>query len=105
MAMTSAGRKIRDVSVAALDATIRFGSDGSIYMRSTRRLGPYLSRITERLEYWADRTPARIFLAQRGEDGGWRTATYAEALTSVRNLAQALVDRGLSRDRPVAILS
>jgi feruloyl-CoA synthase len=105
MGMTETGRKIRAVRIASLDTRVRFGSDGSIYMRSPRTLGSYPSSINEPLEYWAERTPARIFLAQRHDDGSWRTVTYAEALASVRNLAQALLDRGLSRERPVAILS
>ena len=99
------GRKIRAVRLAALDTRVRFGSDGSIYIQSPRTLGPYASSINEPLEYWAGRTPSRVFLAQRQDDGGWRTVTYAEALSSVRNLAQALLDRGASRERPVAILS
>ena len=105
MSTAITGRKIRAVGVASLDTVVRLGSDGSIYMRSPRPLGPYPSSITERLEYWADRTPARVFLAQRGDAGAWRTVTYAEALASVRSLAQALLDRGLSAERPVAILS
>ena len=36
---------------------------------------------------------------------GWRTVTYREALDQVRHLAQGLLDRKLSRDRTVVILS
>ena len=35
----------------------------------------------------------------------WRTITYAETLRRVRRLAQGLLDRGLSVERPVMILS
>ena len=41
--------------------------------------------------------------ATRG--GDWRRVTYAEALAAVRGIGQALLDRGLSPERPVAILS
>jgi feruloyl-CoA synthase len=74
-------------------------------MQSRQRLGAYPSRITERLEYWADRAPDRIFLAQRDDAGSWRRVSYADALARVRRLSQALLDRGLSSDRPVIILS
>src|SRR6185436_6210542 len=37
--------------------------------------------------------------------GGWRSLTYGETYTRVRSLGQALLDRGLSRERPLAILS
>src|SRR5260221_3710768 len=77
----------------------------TVYMQSRRRLGAYPNRITERLEYWADRAPDRIFLAQRDATGLWRRVSYADALTRGRRLAQALLDRRLSADRPVIILS
>ena len=88
--------------------------DGSVYMRSPTPLGPYPPRITDRLEYWADRapdrglsraTPARPMRTGARTAGAWRTVTYKETLAQVRSLAQALLDRGLSSERPVAILS
>ena len=36
---------------------------------------------------------------------GWRRLRYGEALAAVRRIGQALLDRGLSAQRPVAILS
>ena len=46
-----------------------------------------------------------MFLAQRGADGAWRKLTYAQALAQVRRIAQALLARELSAERPIAILS
>jgi feruloyl-CoA synthase len=79
--------------------------DGAIFLRSPHVLGPYPARLTERLARWAREAPARTLVAQRDPDGGWRTLTYAEAFTRVRALAQALLDRKLSPERPLAILS
>src|SRR5690606_10607305 len=67
-------------------------------------------RLTERLAHWAQVAPDRTWMAQRvknadGSLGEWRHITYAEAWASARNIAQALLDRNLSADRPVAILS
>src|ERR1043165_6770448 len=87
------------------DTVIAFRSDGSILARSPYTLGSYPTRITERLEHWAQVEPARVFLAVRDLSGGWRTLPYAEALGRVRSVAQALIDRRLSNDRPVVILS
>src|SRR3954469_10910174 len=87
------------------DTIIERRSDGTIRARSPYPLGPYPSKITERLEYWADVAPSRVFLASRNEAGGWRTLTYGDALRRVRNVAQALLDRQLSNERPVVILS
>ena len=79
--------------------------NGVIYARSVRALGAYPAKITERLEHWAVHSGARTFLAQRCEDGSWETITYAQALHRVRSIAQGLLDRDLSADRPIAILS
>jgi len=49
--------------------------------------------------------PARCFLAERDEGGGWRKLRYEEARGTVDAIAQALLDRGLAVDRPVMILS
>jgi feruloyl-CoA synthase len=74
-------------------------------MLSRHRLGAYPNSITDRLEHWAVRAPDRTFLAQRDDRGSWHRISYAETLTRVRRLSQALLDRKLSSDRPVIILS
>ena len=61
--------------------------------------------ITDRLEHWARESPSRVFLAQRDGTGGWRTVTYAETLECVGRVSQALLNRRLSRERPILILS
>ena len=84
-------------------------------MRSTSSIAPYPIRITDRLEHWAAEAPDRVFLAQRpapapgqSPDSVTRLAhrdLRATALEQVRRLAQGLLDRKLSRDRTVVILS
>lgn len=80
-------------------------ADGSILLRNPQPLGPYPRVITERFAAALTECPTRIFLGERGETGVWHTITYAEAEAKVRALGQALLDNGLSRDRPLAILS
>ncbi len=80
-------------------------ADGSILMRNPQALGPYPRVITERFTAALTECPTRIFLGERLENGSWNTITYAEAEGKVRALGQALLDNGLSRDRPLAILS
>ena len=87
------------------ETTIAYGPDGMIYARSPHALGPYPECLTERLRHWAEHAPGRSFLARRGPDGAWTHVTYAEALPRVESLAQALIDRGLSAERPLVILS
>ncbi|HEY7055043.1 MAG TPA: feruloyl-CoA synthase [Vicinamibacterales bacterium] len=87
------------------DTLIERRSDGAILARSPHRLGPYATKITERLEHWALDSPDRTFLAERDAAGAWRRLTYADALRRVRPLAQSLLDRRVSRERPLLILS
>ena len=81
------------------------GAGGAFYARSPIPLGRYPPKITERLEHWAVHAPGRTFLARRGGDGAWQHLTYGDALNRTRALAQALIDRRLSPERPLVILS
>ena len=89
---------------------LREGLHGIQYLKAEQPLGDYAQRITDRLLHWAHNTPDRTFMAQRmknadGSSGDWQHISYAQALASARSIAQALIDRGLSPERPVAILS
>jgi len=79
-------------------------ADGSLILRSPQKLGPYARCVTEWLSDWSDKTPERVFLAERKKDG-WRKLSYRETYGDVRRIGQALLDLGLGKDRPVAILS
>ena len=112
--MPTDARRIRPVRLGAIDTTVRRGADGVIYLLSSQPLGDYPIRITDCLERWAREAPERTFLAERPSDvvsgftrtsDDWRRITYAEALTQVRSIAQALLSRKLSVDRPILILS
>ncbi|MDQ3810946.1 MAG: AMP-binding protein, partial [Chloroflexota bacterium] len=80
-------------------------ANGVWYAQSPYPLGPYPRQITERLEHWAQHEPGRPFLARRDRSGRWRRISYGQALDTVRSLAQALLDRSLSVERPLVILS
>ena len=79
--------------------------DGSMMVRSPHALGPYPGSVIHWLDHWALAAPERPFLAQREAGGAWRSVTYADARELARRIAQALLDRGLSAERSVAILS
>ena len=95
----------RKVPLGAAEVEARRRADGSILLRSPYPLDPYPGKITERLVHWARVAPERPFIAQRDARGAWRSLDYAESLARVRAIGQALIDRGLSQERPVAILS
>ena len=98
--------RYREVKVGGcMAATQRIDSDGVHHLRSQEPLQPYPARLTDRLEEWARHAPDRVQVAKRGPDGEWRKITYAQMLERVRRIGQALAQRGLSADRPIAILS
>jgi feruloyl-CoA synthase len=61
--------------------------------------------MSEPFDYWARHASYRTFLAQREPKFGWRNVTYAEAQFFARRIGQALLNRDLSVERPVVILS
>jgi feruloyl-CoA synthase len=96
---------LRQIRLGPFDLVLEHRPDGIIRARSPHPLGDYPSRLTESLEHWAAHAPERVFLARRGPDGAWRELSYRETLHQVRRVGQALLDRGLSAERPLAILS
>jgi len=97
--------RVRAVRLRTSGASMERRADGAIILRADEPLGEYPRVITERLIHWARLAPDRALAAKRGADGEWRYLTYAEALQKVRSLGQAFLDRGLSANRPIAILS
>ena len=97
--------RIRAVRLGPSGAVVERRDDGTMYLRSPHPLGPYPDRLTERLVHWAAAAPDRTFMAERAADGDWRRISYGETLAAVRAIGQALIARGLSPDRPLAILS
>src|SRR6478609_9732964 len=78
--------------------------NGNTYLHSPQKLAPYARCVTEWLVQWSDKEPTRTFLAERKGDG-WRKLSYRETYGAVRRIAQALLDQGVTAERPVAILS
>ena len=96
---------VRSIPLGSAEVVVDRRDDGAILLRSPHELGPYPRSLTERLVRWASVVPERRFIAQRDELGAWRALTYAQALARVRAIAQALLDRKLSAERPLVILS
>jgi feruloyl-CoA synthase len=89
----------------SLEASFVRRDDGSTLVVSREALQPYPKRLTDRFLHWTKEAPDRTLVAKRVDGGDWRRVSYAEALKSARSIAQALLDRGISVERPVAILS
>lgn len=96
---------LRPVNMGDLSVVTERRDDGSILVRPRDPLGPYPRTIIDRLDEWAARTPDAVLFADRGADGAWRRLTYAEATRQSFSIGQALLERGLSAERPFVILS
>ena len=85
-------------------------SHGVQYVQAEQALMPHPQRMTDKLLHWAQHTPDRTLLARRerladGSTGDWQHLSYGRALAGARRIGQALLQRKLSVDRPVVILS
>src|SRR5437868_3666637 len=96
---------LRPISFGDPAVNIERRDDGTIYLRPKMPLREYPHRLTDRLQHWAKAEPGRIFMAERDGGPGWRQITYSELLASSRHIASGLIQRGLSAENPVVILS
>ncbi len=82
-------------------------SGGVTYLSADQALQPYAQRMTDRLIHWAQVAPDRTVYARRdpAQGGAWQHLSFKQALEAARSIGQALLDRGLNADRPLAILS
>ena len=96
---------VRRVRMRTSGATLHRREGGVSLIEPDEALRPYPKVLTDRIAHWAHASPEKICIAKRGADQQWRTLTYAQVHDSVRRIGQALLDRGLSAERPVAILS
>ena len=102
--------KFRPLHFGVTRVTLRDGLAGTHYLTADQELQEFPVRLTDRLQQWAQVKPEQTLFARRekledGTLGDWRHVSYSEAWYSARNLAQSLINRGLSVDRPVVILS
>ena len=89
----------------AIDTVQTSEKNGHTYVSVAQDLAAYPERLNDRLVHWAAVAPERTFMAKRDTSGQWRHISYAQALDKARHIGQALLDRGLSAERPVVILS
>jgi feruloyl-CoA synthase len=96
---------LRPVRLGAFDAVLEREAGGVIHIRTAQVLAPYHANLSEPLAHWARFAPERVYLAQRDAQGRWRTLTYSQVLAQTRRIGAALLRRGLSAERPIAIIS
>jgi len=97
--------RLRHAAVRTSGARLERREDGVFFIRPEEALEAYPRVLTERVAHWAAVAPDRVCVAKRAQGGEWQCLTFAQAAAGMRALGQALLQRGLSADRPVAILS
>jgi feruloyl-CoA synthase len=95
---------LRPITYAPPRVVCERSGDGVLRYRSTEPMAPHDPSLARLFRAAVERNPAGIFLAER-EGGHWRKLTYAAARLLVDALAAGLIERGLSAERPVMILS
>jgi feruloyl-CoA synthase len=97
--------KFRPFTFGVTRAAVRDG-DGKTYLNADQPLEAYAQRMTDRLVHWAQVAPDRTLYARREPalGGSWKHLTFGQALDAARSIGQALLERGLNAERPLAIL-
>ena len=80
-------------------------ASGEALLRAEQPLFDHPPRLSDCLLEHAAAAPERGFLAQRAARGEFRVISYASALSYARKLGAALLERKLSAERPLAIIS
>jgi feruloyl-CoA synthase len=79
--------------------------DGTLLLRSPVALEDYRRCVGEYLEHWAKCSPDHPFILERGPQGQWQGASYAQARDKVVRIASWLLRREISPENPVVVLS
>jgi feruloyl-CoA synthase len=94
----------RPIDFAAVDIACDAMPGGGYRLCSRMPLAPYDPSLARMFRAAVEVAPDRAFLAERAQEG-WRKLTYAQCRPLVDAIAAALLERGLSPQRPVMILS
>jgi feruloyl-CoA synthase len=102
--------QFRPLHFGVTRVSLKNGAPGTHYLKADQVLQAFPDRLTDRLQHWAENKPDQTLFARRvkladGTLGDWRHVSYAQAWGTARNIAQALINRGLNAERPVVILS
>ena len=87
------------------DITIEHRPDGVILLRSRLGVGDHADHLGQELRRWADASPGTVLATAPDGPAGRRTLTYGAARRTADALAQGLLDRGATPERPVLLLS
>ena len=96
---------VRSPRFAPKAVVAHYRADGAVVLTSPLPLTDAPANVVDDLERWAAERPDQVFLAERDSQRRWREIGYAAMWARVQAVAQALLDRGLGPEKPIAILS
>src|SRR5215471_3794607 len=94
----------RPIAFAPVDVACDAVRGGGFRLHARTTLGPHDQSLGRMFRAAVEAQPDRAFLAERAGDR-WRTLTYAASRPIVDAIAAAFIERGLSAERPVMVLS
>jgi len=98
-----------DLSLAPPGVKVETRDDGTMILRSPYALAECPISVPAMLHRWEKEDPGRLWIAERTAppvtDAPWRKVTFGEGGDLVRRLGQAFLDRGVTPERPVMLLS
>lgn len=96
----------RDTEFLPVDLNVERRADGTIVLSSRIPLQDFEPCLPRVLAEQAELLGDKAYLVQRqGADRAWHAHSYAQTKRDSDGVAQWLIDRGISRDRPILLLS
>jgi feruloyl-CoA synthase len=100
------GIPFRETNFLPVDLDVERRADGTIVLQSRRPLAAHEPCLPRVLATQASRLGDKPYLVQRrGPERAWTPHSYAQTKRDADAIAQWLLDRGISRDRPILLLS
>jgi feruloyl-CoA synthase len=87
--------------------TKKIREDGSVLLKLEQELEDFPEKITEKLLYWAEKSPNKTFIARRKspKPNDWEEISYANTLKKVKAIGQYLLSLNFTKDETIAIIS
>jgi feruloyl-CoA synthase len=101
----AASAHLKPIRFGTLEVSFQRRPDGCIIATPRSAIGSYAERFSEMIDRNAQSAPERVAFAERDGGGTWRTVSWAALREDARRIGSALLNRRLSAERPVALLS
>ncbi|NKC01931.1 MAG: AMP-binding protein [Pseudomonadales bacterium] len=103
MCVSRRGQAVKALRVTHPPAvTVARRENGELLLTCPYAVGPLPRSVAHLLIERAQHHPDRSLIAQLSDEGEWQHLTYSEAVEGSRRVAQWLINRGASKETPLA---